>query len=169
MNKIFKRIGYAIVAVVVAKFVGGYMGKEAAKANAQPTYSATAPKTTEQAYVEGQKVMEAAFNKPPSEFCRQQGEQQTTTLEKTINITDHALIAGLIGQSCTGGQDMALKMREWGMTNAQIRTSADETSSFIPTYKARFEAEGMDSQTATEMARAFVSAMQTGYTVELAR
>lgn len=53
------------------------MSKEAVKASAQPPYSVTAPKTTEQAFVEGQKVIEAAFNKTPSEFCRQQGEQQT--------------------------------------------------------------------------------------------
>lgn len=164
-----KKIAVAIVVMFAAKGVGYYLGKAAAESTLAKTstVSANAPKTMEEAYTAGENIMEAAMNKPASEFCKGQAQRAYGQLSQTMSFPDPAAITDYLAKGCTGGSDIARAMHtEWGYNAAQVNKASADLSNSIPNIATKFEGQGIGHEFATPLAQQFVQVIQAGYEIE---
>jgi hypothetical protein len=161
-----KKIGVAVVVMFAAKGVGMMLGKSMAESN-RSTYSVNAPKTVEEAYRIGEQTMMAAMNKPASEFCKGQAQDSFTELSKTIIFPDPAAMTDYLAKSCTGGSDIARKMRdEWGSSAQKIKSSAADLSESTQNIATKLKGQGIDADLALPIAIQYIHMVQVGYEIE---
>lgn len=164
-----KKIGVAIVVMFAAKGVGYWMGKTAAESTLanDPVPNANAPKTIEEAFTFGEKIMEEALNQPATEFCKGQAQTAFDELAQTITFPDPAAFTNYLARSCTGGSDIARAMHaKWGYSRLQINKASADLSTSIPNIATKFEGQGIGKEFAVPIAQQFVHVIQAGYEIE---
>lgn len=165
-----KRLIFAIAVIIVARAVGSYLGKEKAMEMQQRHQQEderaypNKPKTTAEGYALGEKVMEAAMNKPAIPNCISHAEGSMRTMQRTITFPDPTAVIDYLAKACTGGYDMASKMvQEWGYSRDDVNKASAELSGMTQNITTKFIGNGIDKDVAPSLAIEYIGSIQSGY------
>ncbi|MGZ0719133.1 hypothetical protein ACXNAM_00030 [Kluyvera cryocrescens] len=165
-----KRLIFAIAVMIVARAVGSYLGKQSAidmqqrRQQADERVHPNKPKTAAEGYALGEKVMEAAMNKPATPNCISHAEGSMRYMQKTITFPDPAAVTDYLAKACTGGYDIASKMiHEWGYSRDDVNKASAELSGMTQNITTKFIGNGIDKDVAPSLASEYIGSVQSGY------